>query len=197
MKPEIIYHSASSFSVFLFTLILQTPSKLKATLIPKFRKRLKRPAVFWFKCKAQYISNYLRLLPELEESLFLSISQRTPWEALTTPLFGHLVKLCSVSMADGIALMSALLVTSNDNIHKALVPQSLSESCWDVFNMLTITGIPPFKPIWKRWNSCVIIKPILPEHILILVSIFFWGGGGNRIYLLLVMNLCWHDNLFL
>lgn len=69
------------------------------------------------------------LLPELKESLFLSISQRTPCEAFTTSLFGCFVKLCSVSMADGRALMSALLVTSNDNIHKALVPQSLSESC--------------------------------------------------------------------
>ena len=97
-------------------------------------------------------------VPELAESLLLSISQSTPLEAFTMSLFGCNLKLCSVSMADGIALMSALLVASNDSIHRPFVPASLSESCWDVVNMLTMTGIPPFKPSWKKSSQLPFYK---------------------------------------
>ena len=87
-------------------------------------------------------------LPDLVKSLFsVSISQRTPCEAFATPPLESFVNLRSVSLADGIALMSALLLASNDNIHKALVPPSLSSaSCLDVISMLTMTGIAPFNP---------------------------------------------------
>ena len=56
-----------------------------------------------------------------------------------------------MSVADGKALMSALLMASNDNIHKAVVPPSLSsESSLEVVSMLKMAGIAPLNPNWKQ-----------------------------------------------